>query len=285
MAKVLKHKGSSTSVEMTASQKLSGFIDDKYPLQNTVSFKASMRILGMKEDDSTAAFVKAALNTLLSGSSGSFSIKLPLEVGVQYEKQLIEAMECIHRALDFVLNTAYSQLSEEDKKAGEKIAEQNILRNELMNLCQARANAAEDVEAFLKAKGLITIPKCIQLESTIISGTRMYVDPGLPGFKDKTDSDGNPTWVKNGEIFGRKRVPLKTEQSVIMSFEEIAAIAKSWEEFWATKQLTTAEQMVQDYCSWASTLPHQDHEIEVYKLDEDRVEEIKRKAAELKKEM
>lgn len=285
MAKIVQRKGSNLVVKMSASQKISEFVDSKYPKTGTVTFKTANRIIGMREDNNTAVFVKAALGNMLNGNAGSFSVKAPLTVAADYEEQLVEAIGAIHKATDYALSMAYNELDEEDKKIGEQIARQNVLRQSLLGMCKARAHAEDDVEAFLQARGLIIVPKGIQLESTIISGTRLYEDPQQPGYKQKDDEDHTPVWVKNGEIFGRKRVPLKTEKVTLLAFQEIATIAQSWEEFWASHPLVDADQIISDYCKWAGTLGHQDHNVERQTLSEEVINQITRQAAELYKEM
>lgn len=284
--KKLQAKGSSRSVEMSASHNLSEWADQNWAGQDTVSFKFIMKVIGMKEGDGTVAFVKAALNTLFNGISGSFSFKLPLSFAAENEERLIKVMEKWHKEADWILSLIYSTLTEEEKAVGKKIAKQNALRTFLLDLCKARADAEEYVSAFMENNGLLYVPRGIQLESTIVSGTRMFTDPGVPGFKEGYDEMlDEPVWKKNGEIYGRKRVPLKDEEKIMQAFTAIADMAESWEGYWSGATYGSAEEILDHVERWTATLKHGDHEVIVNKLTEQELKEAKREAAQYKLKM
>lgn len=286
--KELSFKNSTTGLTMSASDKLSRIVDRLYSGQSTSSIKSSMRIVGLK-GDSTAAFIKSILDNAMSGLSGSFSFKFRTDVGVGREKDLIAIAEAMHKETDFALSEAYSLLSEDDKKIGQVIAEQNAIRNVLLELCSTMSDARAVVDNWLTVNNKLIIPNGAQLESTIIGGNRMYRQPrNLVGYKKKVDETqpGQPDiWTKVSEIYGRKRVPLKGDESITKAFELLAAFAKSWEDYWSDKDPQTDDEIIDGVLEWTKTLTHKDHVIVVNKLSDTDLIRCKKTAEQYYREM
>lgn len=286
MSRILRSKMVTQQVEMNASHNLNAVAEEKWAGEDTVSLKMVNRIIGLRDsDDATYTFIASMLNKMGS-LTGSFSVKLPMQFAEDHMEELVSAVEKVHKYMDWMLTEGYNQLSEEDKAVGKKIAEQNLLRSCLIEKNKARSDAVQYVNNYMDAKGLLIVPSGAQLESTIVSGTLMQQNPGTQGFKLKKTQEGAFIgYVKNGEIFGRKRVPLKNDQVITLLLSHVMDFAQNWEDYWKAAPMSNESEILIGFTDWASRLGHQDHEIVVDKLSDSEVEAIKKKAADMVLEM
>lgn len=286
MSRILRSKMVTQQVEMNASHNLNAVAEERWAGEDTVSLKMVNRIIGLRDsDDATYTFIASMLNKMGS-LTGSFSVKLPMQFAENHMEELVSAVEKVHKYMDWMLTEGYNQLSEEDKAVGKKIAEQNLLRSCLIEKNRARSDAAQYVNNYMDAKGLLIVPNGAQLESTIVSGTLMQQNPGTQGFKLKKTQEGAFIgYVKNGEIFGRKRVPLKNDQVITLLLGHVMDFAQNWEDYWKAAPMSNETEILTGFTDWASRLGHQDHEIVVDKLSDSEVEAIKKRAADMALEM
>lgn len=273
---------SKTQVEMTASSKMSAIIDEKYPQQSTTSIKVDILTRGLKSE-STKAFIQSIIGRSAGNNSGSYSFKIPTSLAEQNISKLEEIASLLHKETDFILTSAYNMLTEEQKARGEMIAQQNVMRNEMVRLLGDAADATQIVDNWLETNNQLYIPDTVQIEATLKGGHRSYIEPtNAVGYKHDiaADEPGSPeVWRRTSEIYGRKRVPLYTDEAVKVAYEGIASLAAKWEEFWKKQPMDTAEQILDGVYAFVQTLEHRDHIIETSTLGEEKVVKAKKIAA------
>lgn len=282
------HNGTNTaSVEATASAAITAYVDENHTErgEDTSTIKNVMKITGLRPNDSHTLFIKMLANKRTdTGSNGSFSIKLPCEAVAEHEEELKQATENVHGELDYILNEAYEKLPDDEKKKGQQIAEQNYLRNKMMGLMTNISNASELIEAYLTEKGEIYIPQGPQLQLTIVGGIQTFEeqDNSNLGWRETsyTFKDGRmkTCYRRNCEIFGRKRVPLSSEEQIEWAMDQVFRLAQSFEDAFKGVNLSV-DSIISTFCNWSASLEHKDHKVERVSLSEDKMKELDAKAA------
>jgi hypothetical protein len=275
------------TVNMTASARVAELVQPYVEKKEATStIKISNKLIGLKSGDSYLTFIQDLAQQNSRGTNGSFSIKVPVSkiADEETQKKLATAVGQLHGHLSFILDQALAKLPEEEKAKGKKIQEQNYIRNKLLEkVPSGTVDKSAAVETVLAKSGEVYIPDCAQLELKITGGQTSFEEQDEKyGWKHKNiGSDAAPimAWVKNSEIFGRKRVPLVGQETIAWALTEVFATAKSFEDQMGAVSLND---IIPKFCEWTDSLSNKDYEVKrVEELNEDDRNRLDQKAAEL----
>lgn len=283
---------SNETLEMKASEKISTYVKENVLEmgEDVSSLKVVNRVVKNGQiSDSHLEFIMRILGQLRSDSNGSFSISFPHEQSEEMTEKLALAAKNIHGEIEYILDTVYAMLPDDQKEQGKQIQKQNVLRQKMLGKLQNVSDARERVENFLQAKKLIVIPEGAYMELKIVGGALVFGEK--PGEFWKTGKPvvvnkvSRSTWRANWDLYGRTRLPLSTEEISEFALKSVFGLAKSFEEFWAGRQITSSTQIIEDFLAWSETLAHKDTKVTVHKLSDVEMDEIEKQATELFNEM
>lgn len=256
------------SLEMTASQKISNWVADNVVAEGkpTMSVKMTNRVMkGNGAAESHLEFIMRVLGKLRSDSNGSFSITLPRDLSDDQTQKLSNACRNVHGEMEYILNTVYQMLPEEERSRGKEIQMQNALRKLMIGKLTDVADAPNRVENYLKSNGLLYIPSGAYMELKIVGGAMVFMEPEggfwREGPEVVVDDRKVPTYVANWDLYGRTRLPLSTDDIADFALNGVFGLAKSFEEFWSKKEIKSSDYILDNFATWTETLEHKSTEV------------------------
>jgi hypothetical protein len=273
------------SLEMKASERIATYIQDNVLSmgEGTTSIKVVNKIMkGSQVSDSHLEFIMRILGQLRSEGNGSFSVSLPSSLSKEQTEQLAKAVANVHGQLEHVLNEVYQLLPEDQKSRGKEIQRQNAIRQLMMGKLSNVANAHDRVENWLKANNLLVIPSGAYMELKIVGGSLVFEQPTGQFWKEGPEVVVNkvkvPTWKANWDLFGRTRLPLINEETSELALRSVFGLAKSFEDFWSGKTITSSQMILDGFLEWSETLSAKDTTIQRNALSEEEMNELDKTA-------
>jgi hypothetical protein len=273
------------SLEMKASERIATYIQDNVLSmgEGTTSIKVVNKIMkGSQVSDSHLEFIMRILGQLRSEGNGSFSVSLPSSLSKEQTEQLAKAVANVHGQLEHVLNEVYQLLPEDQKSRGKEIQRQNAIRQLMMGKLSNVANAHDRVENWLKANNLLVIPSGAYMELKIVGGSLVFEQPTGQFWREGPEVVVNkvkvPTWKANWDLFGRTRLPLINEETSELALRSVFGLAKSFEDFWSGKTITSSQMILDGFLEWSETLSAKDTTIQRNALSEEEMNELDKTA-------
>lgn len=270
---------------MTASQKISNWVSDNVVAKGspTMSVKMTNRVMkGSNAAESHLEFIMRILGKLRSDSNGSFSITLPRDLSQEQTEELSKACKNVHGEMEYILNTVYQMLPEEERSKGKEIQIQNALRKFMIGGLVNVADAPDRVENYLKSNGLLYIPSGAYMELKIVGGAMVFMEPEAGFWREGpevvVDNRKVPTYVANWDLYGRTRLPLSTDDIADFALHGVFNLAKSFEEFWSNKEIKSSDYILEKFVEWTETLEHKSTEIIRNALTAEEMDNIRKDA-------
>lgn len=278
MRSVKKVVSNNQTLEMNASERIATYVQDNVLSmgEGTSSIKIINRIVkGDKVADSHLEFIMRILGQLRSEGNGSFSINLPTNLNDKQTKELAQAVANVHGQLETILDAVYEMLPEDQKSKGKEVQRQNIIRRLMLGKMNNVADAPDRIENYLKSNNLLVIPTGAYMELKIVGGSLSFEQPTGQFWKEGpevvVDKVKVPTWRANWDLFGRTRLPLCTEEISSYALESVFGLARSFEEYWEGKTITSSAMILDGFLEWSETLAGKSTVIKNNALSEEEV--------------
>lgn len=273
------------TLEMKASERIATYIQDNVLSmgEGTSSIKVVNRIVkNGNVAESHMEFVMRILGQLRSEGNGSFSINLPTNLDEEQTEELAKAVRNVHGHLESILDAVHKMLPEEQKAKGKEIQRQNVIRQLMLGKMNNVANAPERVENYLRSNDLLVIPNGTYMELKIVGGSLSFDQPAGQFWKEGPEIVVNKkkvsTWRANWDLFGRTRLPLCTEQISAYALESVFGLAKSFEEYWSGKTITSSDMILKGFLEWSETLSGKSTMIKSNALSEEEMASLEAEA-------